>query len=63
MITKDDYLIYISHVGEQLFWDVKKKGEPHYVGDNVEELQFVKKSCEEVIYHVNRLLNEKNKHQ
>lgn len=60
-INKCDYEIRISHIGseEYLFWEVKKKGMPHHVSDNIEELILVKKSCEEVIFHVNMLLNKR----
>ena len=61
-IFKRDYKIVIGFDNaEQLMWDTKRKDMPHYVGDNTEELLMVKEACEEVITHVNRLLNEKNK--
>lgn len=64
-MDKAGYQIIISFDshGERLVWDVKKCNMPHYVGNNIEELKFVKDCCEEVVKHVNRMLNEKNKHQ
>jgi hypothetical protein len=61
---KRDYQIIISYTNnDELMWDTNRKGEPHYVGNNIEELQLVKESCEKVIEHVNRILNKKDKYQ
>lgn len=62
-IFKRDYKIIISFDNaDQLMWDTTRKGMPYFMGDNTEELFMVKEACEEVITHVNRLLNEKDKH-
>lgn len=56
---KEDYVITIAFdKNEEMLWNVKRKGEPHYIGNNIEELQLVKESCEEVIKHVNRILTK-----
>lgn len=61
---KEDYKIVIQFdKNGELYWDVYKKGEPHFIGNNVSELVFIRTACEEVVKHIKRLQHEANKHQ
>lgn len=54
---KEDYVITIAFdKNEEVLWSVKRKGEPHIIGDNKEELNLVKTACEEVASRINKQL-------
>lgn len=58
---KQDYKIIIQFDRNgELYWDVYKKGEPYYIGNNISELVFIKTACEEVIQNITRLQHEVN---
>lgn len=60
----EDYKIIIQFdKNGELYWNVYKKGEPHFIGNNVSELVFIRTAFEEVVEYIKRLQHEANKYQ